>query len=229
MGEAYSSLGKSDSAMYCLRKSAQSNKAEIKYGSFAKLAELARKRGMFEKALNWNDSSHIYFYQMEAARKPAMIISNLKDFVHGEELEYYRNVSLKKQAKVWIFFVIVLLITLCISYDYVCTRRKAKLYVREMERVKLSFKEKNNEIARLNNLLTECEGDKAEVALLKHQIENIKSETTAEFNTILPGLSSYRIIQSWLQKHEKLKDSEENISPKQWKEIEFELDCVTNR
>lgn len=228
MGEAYSNMGQIDSAMYCLRKSAQSSKAEIKYGSYAKLAELARKKGMLEKALNWNDSSHVYYYQMEAARKPTAIISNLKDLVHGEELEHYRNVSLKKQTKVWIFFAIILLISLCISYDYVCTRKKAKLYVKEMERIKSGFKDKNNEISRLNNLLTECEGDKAEVALLKQQIENLKSETTADFNTILPGLSSYRTILSLLEKSDRLKASEENISSKLWKEIEFELDCVTN-
>ncbi len=228
MGKAYLHLNNLDSAQYCLQKSTFSYKDAIRYNAYANLAEVARDQGLWKQALTWNDSSHYYFYKMEAQRRSADIVSDIKDFEHSESLKSYLKQSRKKQNTLYIFICAVLLSFLLITYDYVMTRRRSKVYVYQMEVIKERFSEKIDEIEHLNNLLMECEEDKAQVAILKLQIEQAKSETTTAFNNILPGLSSYRATQELLAKADKLSPSEENISKKLWRDIEFELNCVTN-
>ncbi len=127
MGKAYLKLNNLDSAQYCLEKSTSSYKDAVRYSAYANLAEVARSMGLWKQALTWNDSSHYYFYKMEALKRSVDIVSDIKDFAHGEELKSYLNHSRKKQNTLYVFICAVLVFLLIICYIYMATHRKSKL------------------------------------------------------------------------------------------------------
>ena len=228
IGQAYDLLQQYDSAMYYLSKSVLSDENNIKRDGYSMLVDVARKRGMYKDALCWYDSCMKYTQLTEANNKTVKVITNLKDIVHQEEITQFMAKSRINQIRLWSLIVVFVILLLILLYRYLKARKKALQYINEMEQIKKGFNEKTNEIQRLHNLLIECEDDKVEMLYLKKQIETVMADRNSYFSHILPGLSSYRKLQDLISHSDKLKLSEENITPKLWNDIEFELDCVTD-
>lgn len=253
LGSAYYKMEKYDTASVYLAKSLQSDSYRTKEGAYMRLADIARKHGHMNDALQLEDC---YMANKDSANQqevPVEIVSLLKDVLHQQSTQKYKSLY---RIYLFILVIVSLLIVSYLFYKHVRGKRiinellknRYAIYL-QCEILNKALQEKENEIEVLQQHNVEFDTDRQRQVqlnislnelldqkrimhsnmeeLLVQRNTEIEQLRKIKFKNLLEASSSYEALLLLKETNCKNPDAMRRMTIAEWRELISEIDRVS--
>lgn len=214
LGDAYYKISQYDSASIYLNKSLCSEDEYTKAGAYMRLADIAKKQGQLEKALEMERKYSSYLNSVQQKQQGAAIITVEKNIIiQRKQLEYKTSLS-----QFYSYMIVGIIIALALLFVLWRRHKKAKDILLH----------KNEHINLLQEEITRHIHNQSEKQSLKEELRNLRTERQALLKESYEHSEVYVKMKRIIQAYKKTDKSNEYFDEEDWRQLIAETDMRWN-
>ena len=229
LGDAYYKIALYDSASIFLNKSLCSEDEYTKAGAYMRLADIAKKQGKLETALEMERKYSFYLNRVQQKQQNVAIVATEKNIIiQRKQLEYKANLN-----QFYYYMIIGIAIFLSLFFILWKKHRKEKSNFEQKE-IELNKKledllqQKNEQINLLQEEIARHNNNQAERDSLKEELHRLKTERQALLNESYEHSEVHVKMKRIIQAYKKTDKSSEHFNEEDWKQLIAETDVRWN-
>lgn len=229
LGDAYYKIALYDSASIFLNKSLCSEDEYTKAGAYMRLADIAKKQGKLETALEMERKYSFYLNRVQQKQQNVAIVATEKNIIiQRKQLEYKANLN-----QFYYYMIIGIAIFLSLFFILWKKHRKEKSNFEQKE-IELNKKledllqQKNEQINHLQEEIARHNNNQAERDSLKEELHRLKTERQALLNESYEHSEVHVKMKRIIQAYKKTDKSSEHFNEEDWKQLIAETDVRWN-
>jgi len=225
LGDAYYKISQYDSSSIYLNKSLRSEDEYTKAGAYMRLADIAKKQGKLEKALEMERKYSAYLDSAQRKQQSTAVVTTEKNMlIQRKQSEYKAHLG-------QFYYYMIAGIVIFLSILYVLWKRHKKEITlfkqKEIElnkKVEKLLREKNEQISFLQKELAQHNYNQAERETLKEELRTLRTERQALFKESYEYSEVYIKMKRIIQSYKKMDRSNEHFDEEDWKQLIAETD-----
>lgn len=229
LGDAYYKTALYDSASIYLNKSLCSEDEYTKAGAYMRLADIAKKQGKLETALEMERKYSFYLNRVQQKQQNVAIVTTEKNIIiQRKQLEYKANLN-----QFYHYMITGIAIFLSLFFILWKKHRKEKSNFEQKE-IELNKKledllqQKNEQINLLQEEIARHNNNQAERDSLKEELHRLKTERQALLNESYEHSEVHVKMKRIIQAYKKTDKSSEHFNEEDWKQLIAETDVRWN-
>ena len=229
LGDAYYKTALYDSASIYLNKSLCSEDEYTKAGAYMRLADIAKKQGKLETALEMERKYSFYLNRVQQKQQNVAIVTTEKNIIiQRKQLEYKANLN-----QFYHYMITGIAIFLSLFFILWKKHRKEKSNFEQKE-IELNKKledllqQKNEQINLLQEEIARHNNNQAERDSLKEELHKLKTERQALLNESYEHSEVHVKMKRIIQAYKKTDKSSEHFNEEDWKQLIAETDVRWN-
>ncbi|MBD8982759.1 MAG: hypothetical protein EGR83_12055 [Bacteroides cellulosilyticus] len=229
LGDAYYKTALYDSASIYLNKSLCSEDEYTKAGAYMRLADIAKKQGKLETALEMERKYSFYLNRVQQKQQNVAIVTTEKNIIiQRKQLEYKANLN-----QFYYYMITGIAIFLSLFFILWKKHRKEKNNFEQKE-IELNKKledllqQKNEQINLLQEEIARHNNNQAERDSLKEELHRLKTERQALLNESYEHSEVHVKMKRIIQAYKKTDKSSEHFNEEDWKQLIAETDVRWN-
>lgn len=229
LGDAYYKTALYDSASIYLNKSLCSEDEYTKAGAYMRLADIAKKQGKLETALEMERKYSFYLNRVQQKQQNVAIVTTEKNIIiQRKQLEYKANLN-----QFYHYMITGIAIFLSLFFILWKKHRKEKSNFEQKE-IELNKKledllqQKNEQINLLQEEIARHNNNQTERDSLKEELHKLKTERQALLNESYEHSEVHVKMKRIIQAYKKTDKSSEHFNEEDWKQLIAETDVRWN-
>ncbi|RHL03570.1 MULTISPECIES: tetratricopeptide repeat protein [Bacteroides] len=229
LGDAYYKISQYDSASIYLNKSLYSEDYYTKAGAYMRLADIAKKQGQLEKALEMERKYSSYLDSAQQKQQSAEIVTTEKNIlIQRKQSEFKANLG-------QVYYYITAGITIFLALFLVLWKRYKKEIINfKQKEIELNKKteellqKKNEQISFLQKEIELHNYSQTEKQTLKEELHTLKTERQVLLKESYEHSEVYVKMKRIIQSYKKTDKSSEHFDEEDWKQLIAETDIRWN-
>lgn len=229
LGDAYYKISEYDSASIYLNKSLYSEDYYTKAGAYMRLADIAKKQGLLEKALEMERKYSSYLDSAQQKQQSAEIVTAEKNIlIQRKQSEFKANLG---QVYYYIATGIVIFLIL---FLVLWKRYKKEVINFKQKEIEINKKteellqQKNEQINFLQKEIALHNYSQTEKQTLKEELHTLKTERQALLKESYEHSEVYVKMRRIIQSYKKTDKSSEHFDEEDWRQLIAETDIRWN-
>lgn len=229
LGDAYYKISQYDSASIYLNKSLHSEDHYTKAGAYMRLADIAKKQGLLEKALEMERKYSSYLDSAQQKQQSAEIVTAEKNIlIQRKQSEFKANLD---QVYYYIAIGIVIFLTLFLALwkrhkkEVINFKRKEIEINKQTEEL---LQQKNEQINFLQKEIALHNYSQTEKQILEEELYTLKTERQALLKESYEHSEVYVKMKRIIQSYKKTDKSSEYFDEEDWRQLIAETDIRWN-